>query len=199
MIFISRLSQENKFYVYQYVRKNNSKNGLTGTPYYIGKGTQHRAFRKHSCINIPTETERIQIISKNMNEADAFQLEMLLIHLHGRIDRKTGYLRNRTDGGEGVVGSDHTGSKNPMFNKKHSAKVCEDSRQRRSQTNSIRRWYNNSTETKFLTSCPIGWKLGRINQKPTTAGGKWYNNGKIAVVSQEKPVGDNWIAGMLSH
>jgi len=35
-----------------------------------------------------------------MNEADAFQAEMLLISLHGRVDLSTGCLRNLTDGGE---------------------------------------------------------------------------------------------------
>ena len=39
-----------------------------------------------------------------MAENDAFQLEMLLIYLHGRIDNGTGCLRNKTDGGEGWSG-----------------------------------------------------------------------------------------------
>jgi hypothetical protein len=43
-----------------------------------------------------------------MNEADALQLEILLIHLYGRIDIKTGNLRNRTSGGDGVSGYKHS-------------------------------------------------------------------------------------------
>ena len=39
-----------------------------------------------------------------MNEADAFQLEILLIYQYGRIDLGTGCLRNLTNGGDGVSG-----------------------------------------------------------------------------------------------
>ena len=39
-----------------------------------------------------------------MTEIDAFQVEILLIHLYGRISTGTGCLRNLTIGGEGTVG-----------------------------------------------------------------------------------------------
>ena len=50
-----------------------------------------------------------------MTEPDAFQSEMLLISLYGRIDLGTGCLRNRTDGGEGLYGQ--------VFSSEHRAKI----------------------------------------------------------------------------
>ena len=103
-IYSAKFSQDKKFYVYQYLRKNKSKNGLPGSPYYIGKGSGRRAFNFNHAASVPRDKDQIQIISKNMNEADSFQLEMLLIYLHGRIDLKIGCLQNRTVGGDGAAG-----------------------------------------------------------------------------------------------
>ena len=98
-------SQEKKFYVYQYSRKNESENGLVNSPYYIGKGFGRRYNERHSVgISVPTQKQNIQFIAEHLNEADAFQLEMLLIQMYGRIDLGTGCLHNRTNGGEGMSG-----------------------------------------------------------------------------------------------
>lgn len=94
----------NKFYVYAYLREIDSKNGKIGSPYYIGKGCGKRAFSSRRVIPKPKNKSNIQFLAENMNEVDAFQLEMLLIHLYGRIDLKTGCLRNMSDGGEFCVG-----------------------------------------------------------------------------------------------
>ena len=139
-IYSSKYSQKNKFYVYAYLRGISSPNGITGSFYYVGKGTGNRAYKKRN-IEFKPPRDRIKIISDSMNEADAFQLEMLLIHLYGRIDLGTGCLRNRTDGGDGATGgkgalgqtrsvetrrkvsenhADVSGSNNPMFEKFHS-------------------------------------------------------------------------------
>lgn len=95
------------YYVYLYKRSENSSNGAAGSPYYIGKGKGRRAWKKCKRlneINIPSNKENISILSENLSEPDAHQLEMLLIFLYGRIDLGTGILRNRTDGGEGTSG-----------------------------------------------------------------------------------------------
>jgi hypothetical protein len=104
-----------------------------------------------------------------------------------------------TGGGPGAAkgSKNHIGSNNPMFGKSHSDQVKHASSLRRSLTNSKRRWYNDGHCNCFLKECPEGWKLGRINQKPTTAGNKWYNNGTIAICSKEKPTGNDWVPGML--
>jgi len=101
-IYPTKFYQDNKFYVYMYLREKDSINGLAGTPYYIGKGTGDRLTKKHQKgISVPKDKHRIQCICKNMNESLAIQLEIYLIQLFGRIDNGTGILRNRTDGGEG--------------------------------------------------------------------------------------------------
>lgn len=129
----NKSSQEKKFYTYIFLRSTKSTIGDIGSPYYIGKGHGKRAFVKRK--NAPKDKFNIKLIAENMNEADAFQLEMLLIKQYGRIDLGTGCLRNLTDGGDGVSGrlwSDedklkssirNTGSGNPMFNKKHTKQV----------------------------------------------------------------------------
>jgi len=91
---------DNKFYVYLYIRSNNAKYGGVGTPYYVGKGCGKRAWSKNHHVQPPSDNSLIQIISERMTEKDALQAEMLLIFHHGRVDRKTGCLLNRSDGGE---------------------------------------------------------------------------------------------------
>ena len=95
----------NDFYVYQYLRSRDSKHGPAGSPYYIGKGKGRRAFSMQDrTALVPPNKKNIVIVSAGMSETDAFQLEMLLINLHGRIDLQEGHLRNRTDGGDGPSG-----------------------------------------------------------------------------------------------
>ena len=83
----------NVFYVYAYLRKD-------GTPYYIGKGKGQRAFVSHGRIKSP-DISRIVFLQENMNETDAFTLEIEMIAFHGRKDIGTGILHNLTSGGEG--------------------------------------------------------------------------------------------------
>ena len=96
------------YYVYQYLRQYTSANAPAGSPYYTGKGNDRRAFDNRHSVPVPKDRDRIVFVAESMNEADAFQLEMLLISLHGRKDIGTGILGNRTDGGEGASGHVHT-------------------------------------------------------------------------------------------
>jgi hypothetical protein len=65
------------FYVYQYLTSD-------GVPYYIGKGSKNRINESHApWVEIPSEEFR-QFVQINMEEKDAFDLEIKLIKQYGR-------------------------------------------------------------------------------------------------------------------
>lgn len=64
-----------------------------------------RAYSKSHRVRPPVDKSMIIFAARNLSEADAFALELSLIAQHGRIDKRTGCLRNLTDGGEGASGT----------------------------------------------------------------------------------------------
>lgn len=90
------------YYTYAFLRED-------GTPYYIGKGTSHRAYiKRRRGIKPPKDKNRILILKDNLTEQDAFKHEIYMISVFGRKNNNTGILLNQTDGGEGVSGYSHT-------------------------------------------------------------------------------------------
>jgi hypothetical protein len=84
------------FYTYAWLRED-------GTPYYIGKGKNDRAFRKGG-----PERSRVLLLKQNCTEDEAFRHEKYMISVFGRKDIGTGILINLTEGGEGSSGYLHT-------------------------------------------------------------------------------------------
>jgi hypothetical protein len=103
-------------------------------PFYVGKGSGNRheyhiKEAKKEKYGKRANRHKINIIRAILNkgfeviikkiaapdEKHAFEMEELLIAMLGRKDNKTGILTNMTNGGEGVVGKDHTGVKNPNY------------------------------------------------------------------------------------
>lgn len=95
---------KNEYYVYMYLRENDSEIAEKGTPYYVGKGKGDRAFSNHRYAAKPKDENNIIYVYENMTEQEAFEKEKELISKYGRVDNNTGILRNMTDGGEGGSG-----------------------------------------------------------------------------------------------
>lgn len=123
------------FYVYTYLRED-------GTPYYVGKGSGERAYKKWGKgIKPPKDDSRIIIVADNLEEEQAFKLERKLIAEYGRKDLANGILHNKTDGGEGSSGhkvggwkwseeskAKRRGAGNPAYGKSGSVKQKETSK-----------------------------------------------------------------------
>ena len=85
----------NKFYTYAFLNEDR-------TPYYIGKGSGNRIYSKSRRVKPPEDKSRIIFLKQNLTEDEAFKHEMYMIAVFGRRDLGTGFLDNRTPGGDGI-------------------------------------------------------------------------------------------------
>jgi hypothetical protein len=132
------------YYVYAYLRED-------GSPYYIGKGKDNRAWDKNHSINLPKDKTRIIICESNLTELGALAIERKLIRWYGRKDNGTGILRNMTDGGEGVSGF--------IFSEETKKKISE----------SVSEYYKNNPD-----KCPS--KNPETAKKMSKARSEWHKN-----------------------
>jgi hypothetical protein len=110
-----------RFYVYAFLRNKDSSAGPKYSPYYIGKGSGNRAWSNTGRkTRKPVDSTFIVLLRQNLTEEEAFRWEIFYINHYGRLDRNTGVLRNKTDGGEGVAGVDYANERNNFYGKKHS-------------------------------------------------------------------------------
>lgn len=120
------MSNNNIYYVYAYLRSKDSTTAKAGTPYYIGKGKDIRAYSKHPGVTLPSDKSLIVLLETKLSNIGALAIERRLIQWFGRKDLGTGILLNKTDGGEGSSGL--------KFSAAHRAKLSESNR---NQTRSI--------------------------------------------------------------
>jgi hypothetical protein len=105
-----------KFYVYLLIDPR------TGAVFYVGKGTGKRAKVHFSASSLKRRNMKnstikaiisenlspvVEIVSTDLSEPEAFDVEKTLIAKYGRRDIGTGILTNLTDGGEGTSGYRH--------------------------------------------------------------------------------------------
>lgn len=88
------MEKDNSYYIYMYINRDLK-------PYYIGKGSQYRAYVKHNNVHKPSDKSRIIILYDNLTEEEAFEKEKYLIELFGRKCNNTGILLNIHEGGTG--------------------------------------------------------------------------------------------------
>lgn len=91
---------ERGYYVYLHKDKAN------GTPFYVGKGKGGRASqtaRRNSRWRAKVETLKdgleVEVVSENLTEEEAYDLERELIGKYGKLSDGTGVLVNKTSGG----------------------------------------------------------------------------------------------------
>jgi hypothetical protein len=152
------------FYVYAYMRDD-------GTPYYIGKGSGSRAWSKSDrTVFSKKDFSNILILESNLTDVGALAIERRLIRWYGRLDNRTGILRNKTDGGDGNAGwlmPEETKQKISK-SKQGQLKGCKLSQDRIKQRSGINHWnYGNTTPSDVSKKISEGVK--RRNKERTLA------------------------------
>ncbi len=163
----------NNFYVYAYLRED-------GTPYYIGKGKERRAWEQHrqngKGVHTPNDYKRIVLLYENLVESEALKKEIELIAQHGRQDLGTGILKNKTDGGEGSSGtSQETNWKKGSSRRGKSHN--EQTKKKISEANKNRSYPNDHTHE-------VRKKLRETTKK------SWENRSRVLTEEQKKKISD---------
>tara|TARA_Y100001972_G_scaffold114411_1_gene150019 strand:- start:51 stop:1202 length:1152 start_codon:yes stop_codon:yes gene_type:complete len=154
------------FYTYGYLRQKDSKIAKAGTLYYVGKGKGSRAFSPHRNTPIPKDKNRIIFLKENLTEEEAFNHEMEMIKLYGRVDIGTGILRNLSDGGEGPSNPSPETRKKMMENRK---------------------WYYDQHPEMF------GGSLGRTKEQHSADSARAAKKGIIKWMKEQRENNPEWV------
>lgn len=173
------------FMVYIWLREKNGTFPI-GSAYYVGKTVRrYRVVGERHSVHPPRDRANILMLDCE-SEADALKLEMLLIRIYGRIDKGTGCLRNRTDGGEGTTGlSEETRAKlsaalmgntrmlGYRFSEESRRKIGTASKNRSPETqakmNEAHKGLKRSEETRAKMSLSAKARCARENEKANAA------------------------------
>ena len=147
------------YYVYKYLRED-------GSPYYIGKGKDRRAYQPHKRSNgadiTPKDNSRIEIIQQNLTEEQAFSLEEKLIKKYGR-KSDGGILINMLLGPRGKSGRvfSHTEeSKRKMSESRKGKTPTEETKKKMSEAQKNRKVYAWTGKKRAVVTCPHCGKSG---------------------------------------
>ena len=179
MIF-TKQNPPSGYYVYAYIRSIDTNTSHAGTPYYIGKGKNDRAWAKNHAVPVPNDPNKIIILEQNLTEIGSLAIERRLIKWFGRQDNNTGILRNKTDGGErGVEGLVHTPAAKLKQSISQIGKIkSEETRKRMSKPKSLehrekirqartgipRPPLSDESREKARQAAKLGWKKRRLRK-----------------------------------
>ena len=160
-----KIVAEEGHYVYGYLRSNDSKTGLAGSPYYVGIANNiQRPFKRHARgtsnkgeqdVPVPKDEQLIRVLFICSSREEAIQREVQLVAHYGRKGIDTnGILLNRTLGGEGVLGLTHSNEMLERMRHPDWTERLKDAQRERSEKLaamygiSISRWNTASTTAK---------------------------------------------------
>ena len=154
------MKNSQRFYTYAYLREDR-------TPYYIGKGSGKRIYSKQKYIKPPKDKSRIIYLKQNITEEEAFKHEIYMIDVFGRKDLETGILHNRTGGGEGTSGYNHTEQCKELIRSLKKGKCLTlEHKKKLSMIRKDRKWWNDgSIEKKFYDYPGKDWFPGRLKNE----------------------------------
>ena len=155
------------YYTYAYLR-------IDGTPYYIGRGKDRRAFQQSGhFVKVPPR-DRILMLKTGLSHEESIKHEIYMIKVFGRKNNGTGILRNYTDGGEGIVGFVFSEESRAKMSRSHTGKKA-----------------NSSHRANISAGLTLAWSKGRHHDitgenNPNVDGHHGEKNGRSKLTNGDR-------------